>query len=123
MEWFAPKSNKKDLYSMVKGRKIKGDVLEECITTIRNDIQNDTSLVLNKKKFQEEYKIYYDILFQNILNYRYPRYDGAITYDLNRLIKVPNSVDGSTGRIVQEIKYNELFDIRLNDLLTVDHFV
>jgi predicted DNA primase small subunit len=51
-----------------------------------------------------------------VLSYRYPRYDGTPTYDTKKVIKVPLSIDCSTGCIVSRI--NDLESFRLDD---VDH--
>lgn len=120
MEWNGIRELKNGIYN--KGKKMKEKEIEPILLKIKNDLAVTPSLVLNKDTFHKTYNLYYDTVFKNILLYRYPRYDGVITYDLKRLIKVPNTVDGNTGRIVQEIKYEKLWDTSFSDLLTVDHF-
>lgn len=123
MNWFMSKKNKRGFESYSKGRTFRSNELTAVLNKIKQDYNTNANLVLNKSKISGEYGIHYETLFNNILVYRYPRYDGVITYDLKRLIKVPWSVDGNTGRIVQEITYNQLHSIKLSDLLTVDSFL
>ena len=51
-----------------------------------------------------------------VFEYRYPRYDGTPTYDTKKVIKVPLSIDCSTGCIVSRI--NDLESFQLDD---IDH--
>ena len=46
-----------------------------------------------------------------VLEYRYPRYDGTPTYDTRKVIKVPLSIDCSTGCIVSRIADLESFQL------------
>lgn len=59
-------------------------------------------------------------LRRNIIEYRYPRYDGTPTYDVRKVIKVPLSVDCSTGYIVTRIDDIESF--QLSDVDHVDNY-
>jgi DNA primase catalytic subunit len=53
---------------------------------------------------------------ESALTYRYPRYDGVSTYDVRKVLKVPRSIDCSTGYIVSKI--DDLDDFDIDD---VDH--
>jgi DNA primase catalytic subunit len=55
-------------------------------------------------------------LHETVMECRYPRYDGTPTHDIKKVIKVPRSVDSSTGCIVTRIDNLEGF--KLDD---VDH--
>jgi hypothetical protein len=50
-------------------------------------------------------------LRKTVLSYRYPRYDGSVTYDVRKVIKVPLSVDGSSGCIVSRVDDIDSFEI------------
>lgn len=122
LQWHHPKKVTKKGYTWIrKGKKIKNQDVVTLINQIRSDLEGDDSLILNKKTL-ELYGIYYPIFFKNVLWNRYPRYDGPITFDIKRIIKIPNSVDGSTGMIVQKLNYEELWDTRLDDLSTINDF-
>ncbi len=55
-------------------------------------------------------------LRDTVLMYGYPRYDGSATYDVRKVLKVPGSVDCSTGLIVTKVK-----DISTFAIDDVDH--
>lgn len=119
MKLFSSKNSKKPNEKKI-GKKLQN--ASEIINRIKVDLSNDAELLLDKNKISE-YGIYYPDLFPKILKCRYPRYDGSPTYDIAKLIKVPESVDGSSGYIVQKINYDDLYDLKYEDLKTVDHFV
>jgi predicted DNA primase small subunit len=56
-----------------------------------------------------------------VLSYRYPRYDGSTTYDVRKVIKVPGSIDCSTGFIVSRI--NDVESFTMEDIDRVENHV
>lgn len=118
MEWKGIKKGKRSGGS----KKLSKKATEEIFVQLKSDLSEHPEIKVTKQLI-ESYGIFAESMFMNAIHYRYPRYDGPITYDVNRLIKVPNSVDGSTGMIVQRVDYDHIWDLKLSDLLTVDHFV
>jgi len=55
------------------------------------------------------------------IKYRYPRYDPTATKDISRVLKIPHSVDGSTGNIVSVVRDVEGFT--LDDIDSIWNYV
>lgn len=87
------------------------------------EIEKSGSVKGFRTQFKKKYNLDYLLALQTVMLYRYPRYDPSPVFDVNRLMKVPMSVDGSNGYLVQHIPYAKLFEIGLKDLVTIDHFV
>jgi len=104
MEWFYNKGN------LIKSNKKKMELL--------------TNLAFSTEPFNIKTALKFNVNYQKamekIMLYRYPRYDGSPTFDTRKVIKVPMSVDGSTGNIVHEIKHLDSFTIK--DIIHIDHY-
>lgn len=98
-----------------KGKILKGSKIIEKIPTLAFLTEPFTESIA------EKINLSYEKTMENILLYRYPRYDGTPTFDTRKVIKVPMSVDGSTGNIVHEIK--DIANFTLKDIISIDHFV
>jgi DNA primase catalytic subunit len=93
------------------------------LTKLRHDAETIQPFLLKPNVFRRRYGLDYTAALRMALVYRYPRFDVKPTIDTKRIIKIPGTVDGSTGYLVQRIPYDQLYSIGLSDLLTVDHFV
>lgn len=130
--WFFSKISSETLKSLtwdgINKNKTKVKLSKAKAGEIIDQIKRDMIIAIHKKKalfnknIAETYNLHYGSIESNAIKYRYPRYDDTPTYDIKKVIKVPLSVDFNTGYLVQEIKFNELYDITMSDLYTIDHF-
>jgi len=58
---------------------------------------------------------------QAVMTYRYPRYDGGATYDVRKVMKVPDSIDCSSGFIVSKV--DDIEGVDLSDMIHVSNYV
>lgn len=129
MKWYSvsKKGTKKQLSPAVASNALTG--LKQRLSEKNYDYnglfvygRNLSHQMLKKHDFYTT-KIAHECLLNNGILSRYPRYDASPTTNMEKLIKVPNSIDGSTGLLVQRIPFQSLLSFTMEDLKTIDDFV
>jgi DNA primase catalytic subunit len=124
MEWYEAKdkliSDKDGLKRILE--RLKSFVLEEKVLPQEYKFfnQNPFTEVYTKQgdnihkdfysKFRKLFGLDYHYAFENIIKYRYPRYDVNVSIDTRRLFKIPNTIDARTDKcyLIQRIPLNDI---------------
>ncbi len=95
------------IWKEFKGMKLKyWKEIRKMFIEYDDDPENVWNFMKSKfSRLKEKY------LFDKVIELRYPRYDLGSTKDIHRIMKIPYSVDGSTGNICVPIKDIENFRI------------
>ena len=80
--------------------------------------QRPSETALIRKQHLLGWRLNPENVLHNLLTYRYPRFDATPTIDLRKVIKVPMSLDASSGYVVQRIPLEQIrdFSFTLDDL-------
>lgn len=101
-------------------KEIKG-VKKTLWEKIKTDLQDNSGSEVYMKYFSQLTPVKSTKLKEQIIELRYPRFDVGCTKDIQRIMKIPGAVDGSTGNVCIIVEDLEKFS--LEDVPNIETFL
>jgi len=97
------------------------EVKESVWEKIRDELQDSSGYDVYMNHFSQLTPAKSLAIKSKILELRYPRFDIGCTKDIHRIMKIPGSVDGSTGNMC--VVVDDLENFSLGDITSIWDFI